>query len=207
MTNTVWEGFSRFHVSFVTKRLLYVEFRVFRKKSKRKLEMQDGKKGLLLVFGFGSRQRMPCCDRVFGSMSRHGSLCHNTVHRLQRIPGSQQGFSSPTTEPGVHDRRASARLECAYDKVPRAIGAFSCDRDFSVATELSHGMRPCARDKPWPRTTGACARPRSLGRDKVWPGGKVLCRDRKILCHDIVGHAGKILYCDNIFGSRQSCPG
>ena len=32
MIDTVWQGFSRFHVAFVIKKLLYIEFRVFRKK-------------------------------------------------------------------------------------------------------------------------------------------------------------------------------
>ena len=104
MTNTVWEGFSRFHVAFVTKRLLYVEFKVFRKKRKRKLGVQDGQKGLLPVFGFGSR---------------HGSLCHDTVQRLQGIPGSQQGFSSPMIELGAHDMRVRGGLECARDRSVR----------------------------------------------------------------------------------------
>ena len=34
MINTVWQGFSKFHVAFVIKRLLYIEFMVFRKKKK-----------------------------------------------------------------------------------------------------------------------------------------------------------------------------
>ena len=39
MINIVGQVFSRFHVAFVIKRLLYIEFRVFRKKNKR-LEVQ-----------------------------------------------------------------------------------------------------------------------------------------------------------------------
>ena len=35
MINIVWQGFSRFHVALVIKRLSYIEFRVFRKKQKR----------------------------------------------------------------------------------------------------------------------------------------------------------------------------
>ena len=34
MINTVWQGFPRFHVAFVIKKLLYIEFSVFRKKKK-----------------------------------------------------------------------------------------------------------------------------------------------------------------------------
>ena len=41
MINTGWQGFSRFHVAFVIKRLLYIEFRVFRKEKKKELEMQE----------------------------------------------------------------------------------------------------------------------------------------------------------------------
>ena len=37
MFNTVWQGFSRFHVAFIIKRLFYIEFRVFKKKG---LEVQ-----------------------------------------------------------------------------------------------------------------------------------------------------------------------
>ena len=47
MIDTVWQGFSRFHVAFVIKRLLYIEFRVFRKK-KKGLEMQERPKKRLL---------------------------------------------------------------------------------------------------------------------------------------------------------------
>ena len=39
MINTVCQGFLGFHVALVIKRLLYIEFRVFRKK-KKTLEMQ-----------------------------------------------------------------------------------------------------------------------------------------------------------------------
>ena len=35
MTNTVWQGFPGFHIAFVIKRLLYIEFRVFRKGNKK----------------------------------------------------------------------------------------------------------------------------------------------------------------------------
>ena len=34
MINIVWQGFPRFHVTFVIKRLSYIEFIVFRKKKK-----------------------------------------------------------------------------------------------------------------------------------------------------------------------------
>ena len=48
MINTGWQGFfSRFHVVFVIKRLLYIKFRVFRKK-KKGLEMQERPKKRLL---------------------------------------------------------------------------------------------------------------------------------------------------------------
>ena len=47
MIDIVWQGFSRFHVAFVIKRFLYIEFRVFRKK-KKGLEMQERPKKRLL---------------------------------------------------------------------------------------------------------------------------------------------------------------
>ena len=40
MINTVWQGFPKSHVAFVIKRLLFIEFRVFRKKKKKELEVQ-----------------------------------------------------------------------------------------------------------------------------------------------------------------------
>ena len=50
MINTVWQGFPRFHVTFVIKMLLYLEFSVFRKK-KKGLEMKErAKKRLLHVW-------------------------------------------------------------------------------------------------------------------------------------------------------------
>ena len=36
MINTIWKGFPRFHVTFVIKRSLYIEFRVFRNKEKKR---------------------------------------------------------------------------------------------------------------------------------------------------------------------------
>ena len=47
MINTFWQGFPWFHVAFVIKRLLYIEFSVFRKK-KNGLEMQERPKKRLL---------------------------------------------------------------------------------------------------------------------------------------------------------------
>ena len=44
--------FSKFHVAFVIKRLLYIEFRVFIKKRKRKLEVQNGPERATAIFWF-----------------------------------------------------------------------------------------------------------------------------------------------------------
>ena len=48
MISIVWKGFLRFHVAFVIKRLLYIEFSVFRNKKKKGLEMQERPKERLL---------------------------------------------------------------------------------------------------------------------------------------------------------------
>ena len=52
MINTVWQGFLRFHVAFVIKRLLCIEFRVFGKKEKKSWRCREGPEGLLPIFGF-----------------------------------------------------------------------------------------------------------------------------------------------------------
>ena len=65
MINTVWQVFPSFLIAFVIKRLLYIGFRVFRKKRKRKLEVHNGLERLLPIFDFGSRQRILYCDNGF----------------------------------------------------------------------------------------------------------------------------------------------
>ena len=47
MINIIWKGSPRFHVVFVIKRLLYIEFSVFRKE-KKGLEMQERPKKRVL---------------------------------------------------------------------------------------------------------------------------------------------------------------
>ena len=47
MINIVWQGFPRFHVAFVIKRLLYIEISVLRNK-KKGLEMQERPKKRIL---------------------------------------------------------------------------------------------------------------------------------------------------------------
>ena len=65
MINTVWQGFPGFHVAFVIKRLLYFEFRVFRKKRKKKVGGAEMTQiGYFQFLGLG-------CDRGF--------LCRNMV--------------------------------------------------------------------------------------------------------------------------------
>ena len=62
MINT--QGFPGFYVAFVIKRLLYIEFNMFRKKKKRELEVQKDRSGLLPIFGSLSQRRIlvPCRD-------------------------------------------------------------------------------------------------------------------------------------------------
>ena len=84
MINTVWQGFPGFHVAFVIKRLLYIEFRVFRKKRKKGWRCRNDPDWLLPVFGFGLRQRF--------SLSQHGPLCRDMVLRPQGLQGSDRGF-------------------------------------------------------------------------------------------------------------------
>ena len=64
MINTVWQVFIGFLIAFVVKRLLYIGCRVFRKKRKIKLEVQNGLERLFPIFGFGSQQRILCRNRV-----------------------------------------------------------------------------------------------------------------------------------------------
>ena len=54
MINTIWQGFSRFPVAFVIKRLLYIEFKVFRKKKKRVVDAGKALKKATVCLG---------CDR------------------------------------------------------------------------------------------------------------------------------------------------
>ena len=80
MINTVWQGFPGFHVAFVIKRLLCIEFRVFGKKEKKMLEVQE-------------RVRRATAHFWFWVMTRDGPLCCDRVLRLQAATRSQQEFS------------------------------------------------------------------------------------------------------------------
>ena len=61
MINIVWQGFPRFHVTFVIKRSSYIKFIVFRKKKKGWICRKGLKRGYCM---FGSRQGIPGHDRV-----------------------------------------------------------------------------------------------------------------------------------------------
>ena len=52
MINTVWQGFPGFHVSFVIKRLLCIEFKVFGNKEKKRLEVQKWPREATASFRF-----------------------------------------------------------------------------------------------------------------------------------------------------------
>ena len=100
MVNTIWQGFPRFHVAFVIKRSLYIEFRVFRKKEKKKgLEVQkrprfSGCRRLLgHDRGFPSRDKVVffCRDKgphgvtmMFCFMSQQRFLCRDRDDRGNR---------------------------------------------------------------------------------------------------------------------------
>ena len=94
MINTVWQGFfSRFHVAFVIKRLLYIEFRVFKKKRKGVRDAGKAQKGYCPLAGVGCDRGFLCRYRAFWFyvvtwfyVSRHGS---QTIG----VAGSRQGFS------------------------------------------------------------------------------------------------------------------
>ena len=94
MINTIWQGFSGFHVAFVIKRLLCIEFRVFRKKEKKRLEVQKWPTEATASFRVWVATEVFFVATEFSSIvSRHGSLCCDIVHRLQRVARSQHGFS------------------------------------------------------------------------------------------------------------------
>ena len=62
MFNTFWQGFPRCHVAFVIKRLLYIEFSVFKKRGGGGWRCRKGlKRGYCM---FRLRQEIPCHDRV-----------------------------------------------------------------------------------------------------------------------------------------------
>ena len=65
MINIVWQGFPRFLVAFVIKRLLYIEFRVFRKKKKRPRGAEKAHKGYCILGGLGHDRGSLCCDKAF----------------------------------------------------------------------------------------------------------------------------------------------
>ena len=112
MINAVLASFPRFHVTFVIKRLLYVEIWVFRKKKrkkKRELEVQKGQSGLLPILSFLLQQRFlgSCRDnecsvaagvglgKVFWVATRNSgsrqsllAMCRDMVFRLQMAPRS-----------------------------------------------------------------------------------------------------------------------
>ena len=77
MINTVWQGFSRFHVAFIIKRLLCIEFKVFGKKErKNRLEVQKWPRQATTHF------RVWVLTELSGFVSRHGS-------QAARVAGSR----------------------------------------------------------------------------------------------------------------------
>ena len=109
MINTVWQGFSRFHVAFVIKRLLYIEFKVFRKKRKRAGDVGKAQRGYCLLVGLGNL----CRDKGSGYVLRHGALFRDMVPRLQAGVGSRQGFS--------WSRQSCFLLFFCHDKGPHGV--------------------------------------------------------------------------------------
>ena len=74
-----------FHVAFLTKSLVYIEFRVFRKK-KKNWRCKKGPEKQLAICRFELRQRFSLSRQIFLT------LCRDMVHRLQRVAGSRQSF-------------------------------------------------------------------------------------------------------------------
>ena len=78
MINTVWQGFPGYMFAFGIKRLLCIEFRVFRKKEKKKgLEVQKWPREATTRF------RVWVATELSGSVSRHGSFCRDMIPKLQ----------------------------------------------------------------------------------------------------------------------------
>ena len=74
MINTVWQGFLGFHVAFVIKRLFCIEYRVFRKKEKKKVgDAEMTHAGYCQFSGLGHDRAFWLCVATWSSMSRHGS--------------------------------------------------------------------------------------------------------------------------------------
>ena len=65
MINIVWQGFPRFLVAFVIKRLLYIEFKVFRNKKKGAGGAENAQKGYYILGGLGRDSGFLCRDRAF----------------------------------------------------------------------------------------------------------------------------------------------
>ena len=66
MINIVWQGFPGFHVAFVIKILLYIEFKVFRTKRKKNARGAEMTQTSYCQFsGLGCDRGFLCCDRGF----------------------------------------------------------------------------------------------------------------------------------------------
>ena len=76
---------SRFHDAFVIKRLVYIEFRVFRKKKK----VGGAEKAQRSYNPFAGLGR----DKAFWLCVATWFLCRDMVPKLQAVVGSRQGFS------------------------------------------------------------------------------------------------------------------
>ena len=74
MIYTVWKVFPGFLITFVLKRLLYVEFRVFWKEQKKGAKGAEDQDGLLPIFRSPYRHRMlvPCRNSGFSITTRVG---------------------------------------------------------------------------------------------------------------------------------------
>ena len=89
MIKTGWQGFPRFHVAFVIKRLLYIEFSVFRKKKKGGGGGGGGGGGsagnaktkLLHVYVV-TQEFLVAIEFFFGSVSRQELMCRDMVLRF-----------------------------------------------------------------------------------------------------------------------------
>ena len=81
MINIVWKGFLGYMFAFGIKRLLCIEFRVFRKKEKKGVRGAEmAQRGYYPFSGLGCDRGFLCCDRAFWlcvttwfSVSRHDS--------------------------------------------------------------------------------------------------------------------------------------